>query len=59
MARILWLDMEMLYCSASFYEADSGMSGRRASVLQALLSAYLRPADSMRRSQLRFVVTED
>ena len=59
MASILWLDVGMLYCSARSSEADSGKSGRRASVLQALLSAYLRPADSIRWPQLRYVVTED
>ena len=59
MASILWLDVELLYCSVRFPEALSDMSGRRASVLQALLSAYLRPAVSMRRSQLRYAVTED
>jgi hypothetical protein len=59
MASILWLDVKLLYCSVRSSEADSGKSGRRASVRQALLSAYLRPADSMRRSPLRYVVTED
>ena len=59
MASILRLDMEMLYCSVRFSEADSGMSGRRASVLQALLSAYVRPADFIRRFQLIYVVSED
>ena len=59
MASIIWLGVESLYCSVRFSEALSGMSGRRASVLQALLSAYLRPAVSMRRSQLRYAVTED
>ena len=59
MASILWLDVEVLYCSVRFPEALSDMSGRRASVLQASLSAYLHSADSMRRSQLRHVVTED
>jgi len=50
MANILWLDVQHLYRSARFSEAGSGKSGRRASVLRALLSAYLRPVDFMRRS---------
>jgi len=45
MASIIWLDVQSLYFSVRFPEADSGKSGRRASVLQALLSAYLRPAN--------------
>ena len=44
MATIFWLDVQSLHCSFRCSEADSGKSGRRVSVLQALLSAYLRPA---------------
>jgi len=50
MASIIWLDVQMVYCSVRFSEAGSGKSGRRASVLQAVRSAYLRPADFIRRS---------
>ena len=50
MAIMLWLHMQSLYFSVRFPEADSGKSGRRASVLQVLLSAYLHLADFMRRS---------
>jgi hypothetical protein len=45
MASILWLDVQRLYFSVRCSEAGSGKSGRRASVLQALLSAYLRSAN--------------
>jgi len=47
MASILWLDVQSSYLSDRFSEALSGMSGRRASVLQALLSAYLHSANSL------------
>ena len=58
-ASIVWPDVQSLYCSLQFSEADSGKAGRRASVLQALLSACLRSAESMRRSSLRYAVSED
>ena len=47
MASINWLDVQRLYFSVRFSQADSGKSGRRASVLQALLSAYLPSANSL------------
>jgi len=41
MASILWLDVQTLYCSDRFSEADSGKSGRRASVLQVCAFSLL------------------
>ena len=43
MASILWLDVQTLYCSDRFSEADSGKSGRRASVLQVCAFSLLAP----------------
>ena len=53
--RVLWQAYVGFACKVCivllfFSETDSGKSGRRASVLQTLLSAYLRLSDCMRRS---------
>jgi len=47
MASIFWLDAQSLYLSFRCSAAGSGKLGRRASVLQVWLSAYLRSANSL------------